>query len=194
MNFDLHNWLKDAEKSQQAYQEAIRLNPEDASAHCGLGWALYNLRRYREAEEPLPDAVSASLEAPRLRPDYADAYFGLGAAYFKLNERDKAIAAYTEALRINPSHVPAAANLGWLYFDLDKFAQAADILAHAISVAPKWEAETPEPKADFPRLYIKLGEALAKAGNLKSALKQYRVLRGFDRIAAAKLLNIIKGK
>jgi len=138
--------------------------------------------------------VKACQDALRLKPDYADACFCLGATYFELNEQENAIAAYAEALRINPNHLPAAANLGWLYFDLGKFAQAADVLAQAIRVAPEWDAETPEPNADYPRLYLKLGAALAKAGNIKSALNQYRVLRRFDRIAAAKLLNIIKGK
>jgi tetratricopeptide (TPR) repeat protein len=140
------------------------------------------------------DAVTACQDALRLKPDYADAHFGLGHAYYELHEQEKATASYSEALRINANHVPAAANLGWLYFNLGKFAQAADVLAQAIKAAPKWDANTPEPKADYPRLYLKLGAALDRAGDLKSALKQYRVLRGFDRIAAEKLLKIIKGK
>lgn len=255
MNFDLQKWRNDAEKKRQQSEEAVKINPEGVTGYRDLGWALYNLGRYREAEEPLrhaiglnpgdyythyhlglvlaelhrldesetellrsiqlqpnnadahrslgvvwyeqhrfEDAVLAYQEAIRLKPDYACAYFCLGATYWELSEQAKAIAAYREALRLNPRYVPAAANLGWLYFDRGEFAQSAELIAQAIENAPMWEANTPGQQTDFPRLYTKLGEALAKSGNVESALKQYRVLRRFDRIAAGKLLQAIRGK
>ncbi len=148
---------------------------------------LYDQKRFEAA-------VSAYQEAIRLNPEYADAFFSLGATYWKMSEQSKAITAYEEALRLNPRHVPAAANLGWLYFDIGDFARSAELLQSAIKNAHDWEANTPGQRTDFPRLYIKLGEALAKSGKLESALEQYRVLRRFDRPAAARLLRAIKGK
>jgi tetratricopeptide (TPR) repeat protein len=111
-----------------------------------------------------------------------------------LSEQAKAIAAYREALRLHSRHVPAAANLGFLYFDIGEFARSAELLTQAISDGREWEANTPGQPTDFPKLYVKLGEALAKSGNIESALKQYRVLERFDRTAAAELLKAITGK
>ncbi len=71
MSFDHRKWLANAEKSRESHQEAIRLNPEDARGYCGLGWALYNLGKYSEAEEPLRRAST-------LNPDDYYTHYHLG--------------------------------------------------------------------------------------------------------------------
>jgi cytochrome c-type biogenesis protein CcmH/NrfG len=57
----------------EAFKEAIRLEPDNASAHFGLGWAYLGLDRYAEAVEAFKEAI-------RLEPDNAWAHFGLGEA------------------------------------------------------------------------------------------------------------------
>jgi tetratricopeptide (TPR) repeat protein len=56
--------------AETAYREAIRLDPEDAEAHDGLGLALTGLERYVEAE-------AAFREAIRLDPEDAEAHLYL---------------------------------------------------------------------------------------------------------------------
>jgi tetratricopeptide (TPR) repeat protein len=46
-------------------------------------------------------------------------------------------------------------------------------------------------KPDFPRLYLKLGEAYAKLGNGQAALEQYQHLEKIDAEAAKELLALI---
>jgi Flp pilus assembly protein TadD len=64
-----------------AFQEAVRLKPDDAAMHSGLGSAYYGLRRYSEA-------VGAYQEAIRLKPDDASTWCGLGMAYDQLGQRE----------------------------------------------------------------------------------------------------------
>jgi tetratricopeptide (TPR) repeat protein len=229
MSFDHRKWLDRQKTRGMANQEAIRVNPDNVKAYFGLGWALYQLSKYRDAEEPLrraaalepddyythyhlglvlgelnrltdsefellhatqirpdyadahyglaitytkqkrfADAIAACLEAIRLKPDYADAHFGLGYAYYKLYKHNKAIAAYTEALSINPNHVPTAANLDGCILIWASFRKPLRFWHTQSRLRRSGEAETPEPKPDFPRLYLKLGAALAKAGNTEA--------------------------
>ena len=51
-------------KAINAYKQTIRLKPDDAKAHCGLGVAYVELGRYQEA-------VEACKEAIRLKPNFA---------------------------------------------------------------------------------------------------------------------------
>src|SRR5262249_12325301 len=53
------------------YREAIRLRPDDAAAHYGLGNALRDQGRAAEAVAELREAI-------RLRPDFAEAHCNLG--------------------------------------------------------------------------------------------------------------------
>src|ERR1035441_3591937 len=78
MSFDHRKWLDEAEKAQHVHEEAIRRNPNDVKSYCGLGWALYNLGKYREAEEPLRRAAA-------LNPDDYYIHYHLGLVLAGLN-------------------------------------------------------------------------------------------------------------
>ena len=56
-----------------AYEEAIRLDPQNADAHYNKGNALSELGHYEEA-------VAAYKEAIRLNPEHADAHYNKGNA------------------------------------------------------------------------------------------------------------------
>lgn len=49
------------EKDIQSLQETIRINPDDAEAHCGLGMVYYELRRYQEAIGAYKKAIRTCL-------------------------------------------------------------------------------------------------------------------------------------
>ena len=68
---NLHTDQDKLEEIVQAYQEAIKLNPDDADSYYGLG----NAYRY---QEELAEATQAYQEAVKLNPNYIDAYNNLG--------------------------------------------------------------------------------------------------------------------
>jgi tetratricopeptide (TPR) repeat protein len=91
-----------------AYQRAVELDPESASAHVNLGTLYYHLRQWELAEKH----YRASVEA---RPDYPLAHFNLGNLYDELGDWAHALEEYLNALRLEPDYSDAHYNLALLY-------------------------------------------------------------------------------
>jgi Flp pilus assembly protein TadD len=66
------------------YQEAVRVNPNDAEAHFRLGTLLARQGRNQEAVTQLNEAI-------RINPRLGEAYFNLGMIYHRLGKKDLAI-------------------------------------------------------------------------------------------------------
>lgn len=85
------------EDAIKSYQTAIALPtltvPE--LAHNSLGMALYNLKRYREAETALRYAIS-------LNPELQAAYYNLGLVLIGENRKEEAKAVFREARKLGP--------------------------------------------------------------------------------------------
>jgi len=73
---DFLNQHKDRE-AIKAFKESIKLNPDDAEAQYGLGFANFRMGRFR-------DAADAFKKAAVLQPRMAKAHYGLGLAYQEL--------------------------------------------------------------------------------------------------------------
>ncbi len=85
---DFLNQHKDRE-AIKAFKDSIKLNPDDAEAQYGLGFANFRMGRFR-------DAADAFKKASVLQPRMAKAHYGLGLAYQELG-MDKQL---TEEYRI----------------------------------------------------------------------------------------------
>jgi tetratricopeptide (TPR) repeat protein len=73
---DFLNQHKDRE-AIKAFKDSIKLNPDDAEAQYGLGFANFRMGRFR-------DAADAFKKAAVLQPRMAKAHYGLGLAYQEL--------------------------------------------------------------------------------------------------------------
>jgi tetratricopeptide (TPR) repeat protein/serine/threonine protein kinase len=87
------------------YDEAIRLNPQSASAYNNRGNAKY-------AKGELEGAIKDYTEAIRLNPQSASAYTNRGVTKKAKGELEGAIKDYTEAIRLNPQSASAYNNRG----------------------------------------------------------------------------------
>jgi tetratricopeptide (TPR) repeat protein len=83
------------EEAVKHLKKAIKLKPNYADAHEGLGRALGNLKHW-------PEAVKSFKQAIRLKPEFVRAHMGLGFAYGMLNRNHEAIKAFKEAARLDP--------------------------------------------------------------------------------------------
>ena len=178
------------EAAANAYRSALELNPTLASAHAGLGLVLYNLSRYREAEQALreairldptsaraydvlgdalgqtgryPEAEEAYREAIRLDPTNAEAYGGLGDALANLDRDREAEEAYREAIRLDATNAWAHRGLGGVLVSLGRDREAEEACREAIRLDPT-EAYT----------HSGLGDALASLGRDREAERAFR--------------------
>ena len=133
------------------YQEAVRLNPDSAAAHSGLGMALAGQGEWTEAIQELTRAVQS-------RPDSAEALNNLGAALASSGDLDGAIEQFTAAARLQPDSVDARVNLATALLSSDRPAAALAPLEEAVRLAP-----------DNGRAHILLGVSLAQLGRLEEA-------------------------
>ena len=87
---------------------AIRIEPNDATAHYNFGIIYDKLGRYDEAVEAFKEAI-------RIKPDLAGAHCGLGVAHGALGHYTEAVEALKEAIRIKPDDAETRSNLGATY-------------------------------------------------------------------------------
>ena len=147
------------------YREAIRLKPEFAEGHQGLGNAL-------NRQGKLDEAIASYREAIRLHPDYAEAHYGLGNALKGQGKLDDAIAEYRAAIRLKLDHAEAHCNLGSALKVQGKLDDAIAGYREAIRLKP-----------DYAEAHSKLGGILKARGDGAGALAMYRKWREINKDA-----------
>lgn len=181
----------------QAYRQAVKLKPDLAPAHYGLGLTLARLERYQEA-------VAAFRQAARLEPAWAKPYKDLGVAYLKLKRwpeaarackdalkrqpedpevlynlgvaegkqgrHQEAKAAFEKALRLKPDYVQALNNLGMADIKLNRWAEARGAFDKAVAL-----------KADNPEAHLGLLACSIQQGDRQAAIRAYQTLAKLDK-------------
>jgi len=100
--------LKSYVKAIEAYNVAIRINPDNANTYSNLGFAYRKLGNHTKA-------IEACKQAIRINPDDANAYGNLSFSYYNLLLFKDAIEACKQTIRINPDDVNIHFILGFIY-------------------------------------------------------------------------------
>jgi tetratricopeptide (TPR) repeat protein len=155
---------EDYERSVTLFTEAIKLDPNLASAYTYRGVAYHEQRDFKKALadftatlrlerdnvfalimrastyvelETYDLAIADCNEALRLNPAASDAYFHRGWAYFRKKDYAKALADYDQFLRMIPDDADAYVRRGEAHRRLKNYAKAAADFAKAIEINPK---------------------------------------------------------
>ncbi len=120
--------LKSPARAEDAYQNAIAIQPGDPTAHQDLGLFFYKLGRYAEAERRYE-------RARELAPDSYTAWFRLGAVYAQTGRASEAEAAYKRSISLKPNGF-SYNNLAALYFDQERYAEAVPNAEKAVEMGP----------------------------------------------------------
>jgi serine/threonine-protein kinase len=145
------------QKAVTIQREAIRLRPDDASAHNTLGLVLCDVAH------DYPAAEAAFRESIRLQPDHAVAHHNLGLALRGQGKMAEAIAEYREAIRRQPDSVKTHHNLGNALHDQGKVSEAIAEYREAIRLKP-----------DYAEAHTNLGYTLSGQGKVDEAIAEYR--------------------
>ena len=117
------------ETAIDAYDEAIRLKPDYATAYSNRGVAKNDLGRHDEAIADYDEAI-------RLKSDYAEAYSNRGNAKSGLGRHDEAIADHDNAIRLKSDYATAYNNRGVTKSDLGRHEEAIADYDEAIHLKP----------------------------------------------------------
>lgn len=147
------------EDAAAAYQEGIRLAPDNAFMHHRLGFTRYELGDFEAAEQAQRDAI-------RLGYEYDFIYFHLGRALYRQNRVEEAEAAFEEALRLD---FLLPFELGEQLIEQRQFDEAGAFYRAALRF---------DPENAF--IYINQAETLAEQGFLEAAETAYREIIQFN--------------
>ena len=109
-----HGWHEAAATN---YDDAIKLNPSDATLYVEAGQNLAALGRHAEAEQHYAEAV-------KLSPDLMQAHFLYGLELGREGKPASAAAQFREAVRIMPDLPEARLNLGMALVNEGKYSEA----------------------------------------------------------------------
>lgn len=100
--------LKDYQRAQDDYIEAVRLNPKDAAS-------FYNLALVDEQRGNAAKAINDYTAAIAVRPDDADTFAGRGYDLMQTGRFTEAASDFTRASELKPSDLTSIANRGMSY-------------------------------------------------------------------------------
>ncbi len=115
------------EKSLTAYNYAIALDNDFASAQINKASLLHDIERYE-------DAIEAFYEFLLLEPENEDAYFLIGKSYFEMGNYYIAMKYYNKVLKINPKHSDAFYNIGLTYMIKGRYKKSNVFIKKAIEI------------------------------------------------------------
>ncbi len=148
--------LGNAAEALKSFRQALSHVPSYTDACVNVGRALNNLRR-------LPEAEAAFEQALRLDPDLAEAHNGLGHVRRARGDATGALTSFERAVACDSGHLPSQRNLAAALVDAGRTAEAIDVLADILKLAP-----------DDATNHVNLGVALHNAGKLAEAVRSYR--------------------
>ncbi len=118
--------------SEQLFEHALRLDPDNYKAHYELGRLVLTQGRYAEAEQHQREAI-------RIVPVWSDAYLNLGVALLGQERNDEAVKALRRANARSPSSVEARLWLGRALVAAGRYAEAVRKLEALVQQAPPAE-------------------------------------------------------
>lgn len=141
------------------FQNALRIDPSQASVHSALGVALLEMGRADQSLISLKRALE-------IDPNDADAHYNFGNTLLQLGRAREAVAQYTRALEINRDDIEAQNNLAWVLATCPDAAVRNGI--QAVAIAERADSLT---MGNSPIISGTLAAAYAEAGRFADAVK-----------------------
>lgn len=124
------------EEAVQAFQQAVKLDPELAEAHFRLGLGYKALGKQDEAEAEYKKAVETYKKYLEQHDDDAEAHYNLGQTYAGLDQYSDAIREYREATKLKQNDADVYYDLGVAHTKLAQYDAAAAAFSKALEIDP----------------------------------------------------------
>jgi tetratricopeptide (TPR) repeat protein len=126
-------------QAAEAFQQALKLDPELAEAHFRLGLTYDALGQEQEAEEAYKKAVEAYKKYLSINGnnDDAEAHYNLGQTYAGLHLYSEAVREYRLATRLKPDDAAIHYDLGLALMRLAQYDEASGAFAKSLELDPE---------------------------------------------------------
>jgi tetratricopeptide (TPR) repeat protein len=125
------------EGAVQAFQEAIRLDPELAEAYFRLGLAYDAVGKEQEAEDAYKKAVERYKKYLDENSKDAEGHYNLGQTYAGLHLYSEAIREYRQATRLKDDDADIFYDLGTALMKLAQYDEAAGAFSKSLEIDPE---------------------------------------------------------
>lgn len=113
-----------------AYQKALKIDPDKSAVHYSLGYLYYELQKYQLAIEEYQKSLINN-------PKSAEIYFNLGKSLEGVGRPDLALKEYQKAIDFNPKFADSHNNIGIIYTGYRQMDKAEMEFKQAILINPK---------------------------------------------------------
>jgi tetratricopeptide (TPR) repeat protein len=133
---DLYRTDHDSEAAE-AFQQAVKLDPDLAEAHFRLGLAYDALNKQQEAESEYKKAVDGYKKYLADNPKDAEAHYNLGQAYAGLHLYSEAAREYRQATKFKTDDADIYYDLGTALTKLAQYDEAAAAFSKSLEIDPE---------------------------------------------------------
>ena len=125
-------------KAVEAFQQAVKIDPDLAEAHFRLALGYETLGKQEEAEAEYKKAVDAYKKHLDESPDDAEAHYNLGQTYANLGNYSEAIREYRQATKLKSDDPDVYYDLGIAHTKLAQYDAAAAAFSKSLEIDPEY--------------------------------------------------------
>jgi len=146
----------DTENAENAFDAALRIDPDHLKSLLNLSRILIDKGRYDEA-------IIKLAHAGEINPTSPEVHRLLGRTYSGQHKTEDAIDSYRRAIALDPTDAWSMNNLGLMLIQKDRASEATPLLAKAVEL-----------QKNVPTFHNNLGMALEKTERFKAAATEYK--------------------
>jgi tetratricopeptide (TPR) repeat protein len=163
---DAYQQLQQKEKSEEAYRQAVKMDPDQTDHRRRLAQELYEEGKYA-------DSLAEYQHLSALEPDSANDHLRMSEIYRRTHQYDKAEEQVLQAKKLAPGNLEVIYNEAAVYEAEERYDQAVEVLSDAVTQV-KGESEfAPARRRSLGILYQLLGQMYRDEQNDTAAINTF---------------------
>ncbi len=182
---DAYQQMQQAGKSEEAYRQAVALDPEQAEHRRHLAQSLFEQAKYAAALGEYEKLVE-------LEPDSATNHLRISEIYRRMRQFDKAEEQILAAKKLAPGNLEVIYNQAAVYEAEERYDQAVQVLSNAVAELKSESEFAPARRRSLAILYQLLGQLYRDEQNYQAAINTFEemVRLGPEEDLRARLLIV----